>query len=129
MGTLLTIYDLKSKCIAFRSSFGQEVFDPKRGTDIGEGILHVIPSHSELHVMTVSRKLYKLTEKDLDVRLEILFSQNLYNLAISMVTMASSKAFHLADSDIHLEPDSQAYQTIMDIHKRCADYFVIMEIF
>lgn len=61
LGTVLTIYDLKSKFIAYRSSFGQEVFDSRRGTDVGEGIAHVVPGNAELLVVTKTNKVLQLS--------------------------------------------------------------------
>lgn len=52
LGTVLTIYDLKSKYVAYRSSFGREVFDALRGVDVGEGILHIIPGKADLLIVT-----------------------------------------------------------------------------
>jgi hypothetical protein len=57
-GTVLTIYDLKSKYVAYRASFGTESFDPSRGVDVGEPILHVIPGPTELYVLTKSKKVF-----------------------------------------------------------------------
>ncbi len=56
-GTVLSIYDLKTKLIAFRSSFGEEIFDPKRGQNVGEEIILVLAGPCELFVVTKSNKV------------------------------------------------------------------------
>ena len=57
LGTVLTVYDLKTKYVAYRSSFGQEVFDARRGVDVGEGILHIISGKTDILVVTKSNRV------------------------------------------------------------------------
>jgi hypothetical protein len=51
-GTLLTIYDLKGKYIAFRGDFGKRSFNLHASKAIGEPIKHVIADSGELIVVT-----------------------------------------------------------------------------
>jgi hypothetical protein len=51
-GSILTIYDLKSKYIAFRGSFGVKKFSKAVGTAIGESIRNVISCWGEIIVIT-----------------------------------------------------------------------------
>ena len=57
MGTVLSIYDLKTKLIAFRGTFGEETFDPKCGQNVGEEIIKVLAGPSELFVITKKNKV------------------------------------------------------------------------
>lgn len=56
-GTVLSVYDLKTKLTAYRSSFGEERFDPKSGQNIGEEITRVLVGPSELFAVTKSNKV------------------------------------------------------------------------
>ena len=58
-GTLLSIYDLKTKLIAYRSSFGEITFDQKCGQMVGEEIIRVLIGPSELLVVTKTNKVGK----------------------------------------------------------------------
>lgn len=51
-GTVLTIYDLKGKYIAYRDDFGKRIFDPRAAKAIGEPIKHVIADANEIFVIT-----------------------------------------------------------------------------
>lgn len=59
-GTILSIYDLKTKLIAYQASFGDETFDKKRGQNVGEEIIRVLAGPSELFVVTKSNKVIVL---------------------------------------------------------------------
>jgi vacuolar protein sorting-associated protein 11 len=56
-GSILTIYDLKSKYIAFRGSFGPKKFDSSVGTAIGEPIRHIVSEWGELFVITEKKNV------------------------------------------------------------------------
>lgn len=73
--------------------------------------------------------MFRIIEKDLETRLDSLYSQNLYNLAINMVSSSAVNTFHSKNVDenprIAVDNFSEINsQLIMEIHKRFADYLV-----
>ncbi|KAH6577766.1 hypothetical protein BASA83_008403 [Batrachochytrium salamandrivorans] len=135
-GHVLTIYDLKSKFIAYRGSFGTRRFDSSVGTAVGEPISHVLSEWGELFVITKGNKIFRLHETDLDSKLDLLYAKGMYNLAISMMTHPAT-AIHtvglrsdfsggaalLSGSEAPLmKPDEASTLVIMDIHKRYGDH-------
>jgi hypothetical protein len=65
-----TIYDLKNKFIAFSASFSE--------------ISHVVCEWGSIFLFTEGKKLFQLTEKDTQTKLESLFKKNLYSIAINL---------------------------------------------
>ncbi|KAI8830843.1 hypothetical protein BC829DRAFT_437924 [Chytridium lagenaria] len=82
--------DSDTKCIAFKGTFGSEkelgIASPKRTSESRKPvpIKCVTSEWGELFIITIDNKMYRLNEKDLATKLDILFKKNLYNLAISM---------------------------------------------
>ncbi|KAJ3107659.1 Vacuolar protein sorting-associated protein 11 [Phlyctochytrium planicorne] len=135
LGTILTVYDLKTKCIAFKGTFGGEgrssVSSPKRVTDPPSKpvpIKCVTSEWGELFVITTDNKMYRLDEKDLSTKLSILFQKNLYNLAILLVTPSPPNLPFLEDSktvsaaSTTSASDTYDHSTLIEVHKRYADY-------
>jgi vacuolar protein sorting-associated protein 11 len=128
-GTLLSIYDLRGKYVAFRDDFGTRKFDPFASKAIGEPIRHVFSDWGELFVITESNKLYKLHEMDLAHKLEVLYQKNLYNLAMSVVLQPPSSLHNIGKTRNMQELVDQAlsnkedasWSTLMDICKRYGD--------
>ncbi|KAL2916894.1 Vacuolar protein sorting-associated protein 11 [Polyrhizophydium stewartii] len=143
-GHLLTIYDLKSKFVAYRGSFGTRRFDASVGTAVGEPIHHVLSEWGELLVITKENKMFRLREMDLDSKLELLYSKNMYNLAVSILTHPAGAVHTVglrgAPSDLGisspslaaavapgagdapLKPAETSQYVIMDIYKRYGDH-------
>lgn len=70
-----------------------------------------------------------MIEKDLETRLDMLYSKNLYNLAINMISSSAVNTFHSKNMDEsprlgvdHFSENNS--QLIMEVHKRFADYLV-----
>lgn len=57
MGTVLTIYDLKSKFIAYQNSFGIRRFDSSAGMAVGQPIKHVFSAWGELYIITDTKQV------------------------------------------------------------------------
>ncbi|GAB5588557.1 Vacuolar protein sorting-associated protein 11 [Umbelopsis nana] len=72
--TRLTIFDTANKFVAFKDSF------------IG-GIRGVVCEWGSIWIFGLDNKVYRLDEKDTPSKLEILFKQNLYVLAINLAHM------------------------------------------
>ncbi|KAG2183841.1 hypothetical protein INT44_008852 [Umbelopsis vinacea] len=72
--TRLTIFDTANKFVAFKDSF------------IG-GIRGVVCEWGSIWIFGLDNKIYRLDEKDTPSKLEILFKQNLYVLAINLAHM------------------------------------------
>ncbi|KAI8913496.1 hypothetical protein EDD86DRAFT_200662 [Gorgonomyces haynaldii] len=113
-GSILTIYDLKSKFIAFRGSFGPRKFDQDAGTAVGEPIFHVFSEWGELFVVTQKQNVFRLRELDLQSKLEILYQQHLYPFAISLVTYPQNS--------IYAVKSEETEQNTVEINTRYADY-------
>lgn len=58
-GSILTLYDLKSKFIAYRTSFGTRKFNASAGTAIGESIQHIVSEWGELFIVTDQNHVYR----------------------------------------------------------------------
>lgn len=137
-GSLLTIYDLKSKYVAFKGSFGQKTFDQKAGMAIGEAIVHIISAWGDLFVITnkanvifhvLIAKVFKIREINLESKLKILYSNNMYLLAISLCSQSpltihnGNKAEVVSENDLDKELTSSKKKSIMtDIRTKYADY-------
>ncbi|KAJ3346252.1 Vacuolar protein sorting-associated protein 11, partial [Kappamyces sp. JEL0680] len=129
-GTTLTIYDLKGKYIAFRDEFGKRVFSPRAAKAVGEPIKHVLSDSGELIVATANNNVFRLREIDLTRKLDILYSKNLYTLAMSIVLQPASLVYNISKSKSVEDlvaaaldnPDNVARATVMDVCKRHADY-------
>ncbi|KAI8806579.1 hypothetical protein BJ742DRAFT_816359 [Cladochytrium replicatum] len=140
MGTVLTMYDLRSKFVAFSGSFG--VLQPAPAADgellsftagrRGVPIKAVCSEGGELFVITVDKKMYRLEEKDLSSKLDILFQKNMYQLAISMVTANNNVSI---SSSMDTKPSRAGtanalttsgtdydYGTLVEIYKRYGDW-------
>ncbi|KAI8621771.1 hypothetical protein BC830DRAFT_1092875 [Chytriomyces sp. MP71] len=142
-GSMLTVYDLRSKCIAFQGNFeargdvgGKGARFP--GVSGSHGIVSMASEWDELFVVTSDQKMYKLEEKDMSTRLDILFSKNMYTLALAMVsapansvlplpttrTPSSRNLLDLTSSFIgdtaSLDPETKTL--LIEIHKRYADH-------
>ena len=130
-GNVLTIYDLKSKFIAFRGSFGTRRFDSSVGTAVGEAIVQVVSEWGDLFVVTKEKKIFRLREIDLDSKLEILYAKNWYNLAVSILINPPTALYNASGAgqlvsspsgaDLSNSDDSTNV-IIMDVYKRYADY-------
>ncbi|EGF84319.1 hypothetical protein BATDEDRAFT_22251 [Batrachochytrium dendrobatidis JAM81] len=135
-GHVLTIYDLKSKFIAFKGSFGTRRFDASVGTAVGEPIHHVLVEWGDLYIITKENKIFRLHETDLDSKLSLLYAKHMYNLAISIMTYPPTMIHTIGvktdfgtrtaisgttDASTN-KPDEAADSVIMDIHKRYGDY-------
>ncbi|RKO86818.1 hypothetical protein BDK51DRAFT_22887 [Blyttiomyces helicus] len=128
VGTLLTLYDLKNKFIAYTGSF--------RSGARAQGIRCVLGEWGELFVVTEDRKMYRLEEKDLDTKLDILFKKNMYALAINLVTSTTFTSEPAEGTDpsspltrtappglAPAAPTSEYdYGTVVEIHKRYGDW-------
>ncbi|KAJ3208800.1 Vacuolar protein sorting-associated protein 11 [Dinochytrium kinnereticum] len=134
-GTVLTVYDLKCKCIAFRGTFGAEkelgtVGSPRRVADNRKPVLIkcVTSEWGELFVITKENRMYRLGEKDLATKLDILFNKNLYNLAISLVSPSPGNIPSIEDirtvtaASSSSASDEYDHSTLIEVHKRYGDY-------
>ncbi|KAJ3050090.1 Vacuolar protein sorting-associated protein 11 [Rhizophlyctis rosea] len=113
-GTVLTLYDLKNKFVAYSGTFGtSEGGSPK-------AIKSVLGEWGELFVITDDKKMYRLEEKDLDTKLDILFKKNMYALAINLVTSSSVPP---SSNPQPQEPSIDFdYGTVVEIYKRYGDW-------
>jgi hypothetical protein len=59
-GTILTIYDLKGKFVAFKDDFGKRAFHPLVGKAVGEPIKHVLLDGNDLVIITSERNVRTL---------------------------------------------------------------------
>eukprot|EP00164_Ancoracysta_twista_P003478 GFYU01004640.1.p1 GENE.GFYU01004640.1~~GFYU01004640.1.p1 ORF type:complete len:938 (-),score=267.55 GFYU01004640.1:157-2970(-) len=66
----LSIYDLKNKFLAYSQSF--------------DGVQHIVAEWGSVFVLCEDKKIYQLTEKDTQTKLETLFRRNLYQVAINL---------------------------------------------
>ncbi|KAJ3114405.1 Vacuolar protein sorting-associated protein 11, partial [Nowakowskiella sp. JEL0407] len=113
-GTILTLYDVKSKYIAYTGTFG--LFGDSSSLDSpGVPIKSVCNEGGELFVVTADSKMYRLEEKDLSSKLEYLFKKNLYPLALSIVTNNPTSI-----GPSHVESFDR--DTLVEIHKRYGDW-------
>ncbi|KAJ3075472.1 Vacuolar protein sorting-associated protein 11 [Podochytrium sp. JEL0797] len=132
LGSVLTVYDLRCKLIAFQGSF--EGSGNGKGRVGGGGILSVASEWDELFVLTVDQKIYRLEEKDMTTKLELLFSKNLYTLALSLVTSPPNSVLPYPTTRTPELPTSPSTHTLapstdpetialqIEIHKRHADH-------
>ncbi|KAJ3193262.1 Vacuolar protein sorting-associated protein 11, partial [Entophlyctis luteolus] len=128
LGTVLTVYDLRCKFIAFHGVFDTGVAKGKRSS----GIVSVASEWDELFVTTADRKMYRLEEIDMTLRLEYLFSKNMYTLALAVVNAPEGSVLPLPVSssisgaaNIDRLPNSAESDTLplqIEIHRRHGDY-------
>eukprot|EP01137_Pigoraptor_chileana_P023996 Opistho-2@91225 len=71
-GSMVTVYDIKNRFIAYSGSFGD--------------VLAVVAEWGSVFVLTSDRRLYQLEERDAQTKLDMLFKKNLYPLAISLAS-------------------------------------------
>ncbi|TPX44023.1 hypothetical protein SeMB42_g03800 [Synchytrium endobioticum] len=131
-GTVLTLYDLRNKYIAYTGTFGHSGAGLE---ERGVPILCVLSEWNELMVITKDKKLFRLEDKDLSTKLDILFKKNMYTLAINIVTSQT----HLSVPMSQTEGDQNSvvaatngnstndsseydYGTIVEIYKRYGDH-------
>lgn len=86
----VTVYDTKNKFIAFAAGFND--------------VTHVMDEWGALFVLTGDGKMYKLSEKDFQTKLEVLYRKHLYEIAISLAKTQSTP------------------QTLLDIYKVYAEH-------
>ncbi|KAJ3178282.1 Vacuolar protein sorting-associated protein 11 [Irineochytrium annulatum] len=136
LGTVLTLYDLKSKFIAYSGSFGGGEWDESDFGIPGQvgrvkppvPIKCVTSEWGQLFVTTIDNRMYRLEEKDLATKLDLLFRKNMYTLALSMVTASLGAISGLEDSKTIAEASSTSasteydHSTLIEIHKRYGDY-------
>ncbi|TPX36028.1 hypothetical protein SmJEL517_g01773 [Synchytrium microbalum] len=132
-GTILTLYDLKNKYIAYTGTFGLT------GSGVDERgipILCVLSEWGELLVVTRDKKMFRLEDKDLSTKLDLLFKKNMYTLAINIVTsqtQASAVISGMAqspvdESSIEATPPAPGsggeydYGTVVEIYRRYGDH-------
>jgi hypothetical protein len=58
VGTVLTIYDLKAKYIAFRDDFGKRIFNANAAKAIGEPIKHIVVSWDSVFIFTDQNNVF-----------------------------------------------------------------------
>lgn len=130
-GTLLTIYNLKGKYIAFRDDFGKRVFNAQASKAIGEPIKHVLClDPSELTIVTESDNVFTLKEIELSRKLELLYSKHLYTLAMNLILQPPTVIYNISKTrnleeliESTLEGhDKVSKSTLMDTCKRFGDY-------
>lgn len=107
----VTIYDLQNKFVAFVGSF--------------DAVLDVLVEFGSLFVLTRTRKLFELVERDLHTKMQMLFKRNLYTIAISV---AQSQVLM---SDLFLQLFTIPYLCggqrlddpyVMDVRQKYADH-------
>ncbi|KAJ3043409.1 Vacuolar protein sorting-associated protein 11 [Rhizophlyctis rosea] len=109
-GTVLTLYDLRNKFVAYSGTFGTDGGAPQT-------IKSVLGEWGELFVITQDKKMYRLEEKDMDSKLEILFKKNMYALAINLVTSTPSSPTQTQEPSTDFD-----YGTVVEIYKRYGDW-------
>ncbi|TPX63051.1 hypothetical protein SpCBS45565_g06884 [Spizellomyces sp. 'palustris'] len=120
-GTVLTLYDLKNKFVAFTGTFGGSGYR-------GQPIRAVLGEWGELFIVTEDRKMYRLQEKDMDTKLDILFKKNMYTLAINLVmstqSLTSADATDEDPASVTNPTASSEYDfgTVVEIYKRYGDW-------
>ncbi|KAI8920863.1 hypothetical protein DFJ77DRAFT_139260 [Powellomyces hirtus] len=120
-GTVLTLYDLKNKFVAYTGTFGG-------GGLRVQPIKAVLSEWGELFVITGDHKMYRLQEKDMDTKLDILFKKNMYTLAINLVSSTPSiPSADVGSPDAINVPNPVAtneydYGTVVEIYKRYGDW-------
>jgi tetratricopeptide (TPR) repeat protein len=129
-GTLLTIYDLKGKYIAFRNDFGKRTFSSRAAKAIGEPIKHVVSNWGNIFIITSKNNIYRLTELDLASKLDIMFEKNEFYLAHSIILQPSTSTAdigksrnlqNLIDAAVQ-DKGSFLWTTVANICKKHADY-------
>ncbi|KAI9206228.1 uncharacterized protein BJ171DRAFT_43595 [Polychytrium aggregatum] len=123
-GTVLTIYDLKNKFIAFTGSFGSASL---AADELGSGvpITNIVSQWDELLVVTAERKVYRLIEKPMPTKLEILFRKDMYTLAINIAsTPKPSTESHAptARASVAESENPFDYEILVEIYKRYGDF-------
>ncbi|KAI9088717.1 hypothetical protein DFS34DRAFT_708836 [Phlyctochytrium arcticum] len=121
-GNVLTLYDLKNRFVAYTGTFGG-------GSYRGQPIRSVLGEWGEMYVLTDDKQMYRLQEKDMDTKLEILFKKNMYTLAINLVTSQKGPTAGdnvTADETLptYKQPPSgdMDYGTVVEIYKRYGDW-------
>ncbi|KAI8902900.1 hypothetical protein BC833DRAFT_571048, partial [Globomyces pollinis-pini] len=129
-GTLLSIYDLKGKYVAFRDDFGKRIFNRTASKAIGEPIKHIICEWGDIIVFTSENNVFHLREKDLQARLDILNEKNYFTLSLNLVLQPTTDSNNVSKSR-NIEDliqfclkntEDPARLTVMDICKRNGDY-------
>ncbi|KAJ3414393.1 Vacuolar protein sorting-associated protein 11 [Chytridiales sp. JEL 0842] len=132
-GTILTLYDLKNKYVAYTGTFGGEIEMTTNAAGKGTlgrkpvAIKHILSEWNQLFVITADKKLYKLDEMDLTTKLDILYKKNMFSLAIVIATTIPEAVISLEDSatsDLAKIPGALEFdqQLVMDIYKRYGDF-------
>lgn len=134
-GTILTLYDLKNKYISYTGTFGLT----GSGVDErGMPILCVISEWGELMVITRDKKMFRLEDKDLSTKLDLLFKKNMYTLAINVVTSQTQASASMTgmsvsgETDQSTDPTANAnssnsdydYGTVVEIYERIRRPFI-----
>lgn len=88
----LTIYDTVNKFTVYGAGFND--------------VMQVMGEWGALYVLTGDGKLYQLTEKDFQTKLEMLFKKHLYEIAISL---AKTQATSASESTDHIVEIYQQY--------------------
>ncbi|KNC99120.1 tethering complex subunit PEP5 [Spizellomyces punctatus DAOM BR117] len=120
-GTVLTLYDLKNKYVAFTGTLSGSGYR-------GQPIRAVLGEWGELFIVTEDRKMYRLQEKDMDTKLDILFKKNMYTLAINLVmstqSMTSADATDEDPASVTKATTNSEYDfgTVVEIYKRYGDW-------
>lgn len=79
----LTIYDIKNKFIAYSSTF-----DP---------VINIVSEWNSIFVLTSKKKVYQLSEKDRQTKMEMLFRKNLYTIALSLANTQDLDRSYVTD--------------------------------
>ncbi|KAJ3287175.1 Vacuolar protein sorting-associated protein 11 [Borealophlyctis nickersoniae] len=116
-GTVLTLYDLKNKYVAFTGTFNGEGLGARP-----QAINCVLGEWGELFVITEDKKMHRLEEKDLDTKLDILFKKNMYALAINLVTSPAQTSESAAEALPQTSSSEYDYGTVVEIYKRYGDW-------
>ncbi|KAI9023191.1 hypothetical protein DFJ74DRAFT_606005 [Hyaloraphidium curvatum] len=130
--SLLTLYDLRNRFVSFSAIFTR---DGAGGEDeAAVGIWAVWSQWGYLWVITDDKRIYRLSEKDLNTRLELLFRRSMYSLALAVVQSeqqaallglpgADRSALDLDSSDPADRPSGPYdYNIVTEIHKRYGDW-------
>ncbi|XP_037084836.1 vacuolar protein sorting-associated protein 11 homolog [Pollicipes pollicipes] len=80
---VLTIYDVSNKYVALSVAL--------------RDVTHVVSDWGQLYVVTADRRLLRLTERDTQAKLKVLFKKNLYDMAIRLAQSQQYDADGLVD--------------------------------
>lgn len=93
---VVNLYDFQNKFISVNLVL--------RGEENGH-VAHLVDCHDHLLIITSTKKLFKLVEKDTETKLADLFKRNLYSMAIALAQASNC-----------------GYTTIMDIYRMHGDH-------